>query len=157
VKNCIRVFGFLLQDFDGFGGGQDKQSDLMVLGLALDFTHHGQLPVRTTTDDKLTAFPWNVFLNRKRSVAEPLLEFLGWLLLALANLAAINDDIVSVNGAVDLDGANEKRPNCIRHCFRHCLGALLRRESSEGGPTLLDFLAAAVRAEDFPFFVIDQR
>src|SRR5216684_2266843 len=35
-------------------------------------------------------------------------------------------------------------------------GALLRRNGVESGPALLDFLAAAVRAEDFPFFVVDE-
>ncbi len=28
---------------------------------------------------------------------------------------------------------------------------------AESGPALLDFLAAAVRAEDFPFFVVDEQ
>ena len=35
-------------------------------------------------------------------------------------------------------------------------GALLRRNGVERGPALLDFLAAAVRTEDFPFFVVDK-
>jgi hypothetical protein len=35
-------------------------------------------------------------------------------------------------------------------------GALLRRNSVESGPALLDFLAAAVWAEDFSFFVVDE-
>ncbi len=35
-------------------------------------------------------------------------------------------------------------------------GALLRRNGVEGGPALLDFLAAAMRAEDFPFFAVDK-
>jgi len=83
VKNCIRVFGFWLQYLDGFGGRQDNQSDLVVRGLALDFPHHGQSAVRTTADDELTAFPGNLFFYRKRSVAELLSKFLGWLLLAL--------------------------------------------------------------------------
>ena len=35
-------------------------------------------------------------------------------------------------------------------------GALLRRHGVESGRALLDFLAAAVRAEDLPFFVVDE-
>jgi len=36
-------------------------------------------------------------------------------------------------------------------------GALLRRDDGKGGPALLDLLAAAERAEDFPLFVVDKR
>ena len=108
MKNCIRVFGFWLQYRDGFGGRQDNQSDLVVRGLGLDFPHHGQSAVRTTADDALTAFPGNLFFYRKRIVAELLSKFLGWLLFAFANLAAINDKIVLVNVAVDLDRAERK-------------------------------------------------
>ena len=35
-------------------------------------------------------------------------------------------------------------------------GALLRRDRVEGGPALFDFLAAAVRTEYLPLFVVDQ-
>jgi hypothetical protein len=35
--------------------------------------------------------------------------------------------------------------------------ALPRRDSGEGGPTLLDVLAAAVRADYISFLVIDER
>jgi hypothetical protein len=35
-------------------------------------------------------------------------------------------------------------------------GALLRRDGGEGGPALLDFLAATVRAEDLPLLVVDE-
>jgi hypothetical protein len=35
-------------------------------------------------------------------------------------------------------------------------GALLRRDDGKGGPTLLDFLAAAVRADDLSLFVVDE-
>ena len=37
-----------------------------------------------------------------------------------------------------------------------CSGALLRRDDGKGGPALLDLLAAAVRAEDFSLFVVDE-
>jgi hypothetical protein len=35
-------------------------------------------------------------------------------------------------------------------------GTLLRRDDGKGGPALLDLLAAAVRAEDFSLFVVDE-
>jgi hypothetical protein len=157
MKNCIGVLGLSLQHFDSFGGGQDKQFDLLARGVALDFPHYGQSAVGTAADDELPAFPRNLFFYRERRVAKLLLKFLGWLLLALTNFAAVNDNIVFVNGAVDLDGAERKAVEMHTQLLGHCLGALLRRESNEGGPALLDFHAATTLAEDFPFFVIDQR
>jgi hypothetical protein len=35
-------------------------------------------------------------------------------------------------------------------------GALLRRDDGKGGPTLLDILAPAVRADDLSLFVVDE-
>ena len=36
-------------------------------------------------------------------------------------------------------------------------GALLRSDGGEGGPALLDSLAAAVRADDFAFLILGKR
>ena len=36
-------------------------------------------------------------------------------------------------------------------------GALVRRDSGEGGPALLNVLAAAVRTQDFALFVVGER
>jgi hypothetical protein len=36
-------------------------------------------------------------------------------------------------------------------------GPLLRRDGVEGGPALLDSLAAAVRADDFVFLILGKR
>ena len=41
-------------------------------------------------------------------MAELLLKFLGWFFLSFADFAAINDDIVLVRAAVDLDGAERE-------------------------------------------------
>ncbi len=47
-------------------------------------------------------------------------------------------------------------PKMLQPPQRRLSGALLRRNGVESEPALLDFLAAAVRAEDFPFFVVDE-
>jgi hypothetical protein len=41
-------------------------------------------------------------------------------------------------------------------CSAQVSGTLLRRNGGEGGPALLDFLAATVRTEDLSFFVVDE-
>ena len=85
--------------------------------------------------------PRDFLLHRKRRVAKLLSKFLGGFFLALADVTAINDDIVFVHAAVDPDGAEREfveahgsRPRTLAS------GALLRHDPVEGGPALLDFL-----------------
>ena len=74
------------------------------------------------------AFPRDLFLRRKRRVAETLPEFLGGLLLTLADLPAIDEHIVLVSDAVDADRTERERfeaaaagesPTVRFHCL-HC-------------------------------------
>jgi hypothetical protein len=78
-------------------------------------------------------------------VAELVAELLGRFLLAFADLAAINYDIVLVGAAVDLNGA--EREFIETHMRTPCAAsrALFGCESLES-PTLLNVLAAAMRA-----------
>src|SRR5207302_10822951 len=108
VKNCIGVFGFSLQQLDRFDRGKNKQFDFVTLGFALYVLHDGQSAVCTTADDELVALPGYVLVNRERRVAELLSKFLGGFFLAFADFAAINDDIVFVGAAIDLDGAKRE-------------------------------------------------
>src|SRR5262252_7214974 len=108
VKNCIGVFGFSIQHLDGFGGGQDKQFDLVARGLALDFPHYRQSAVRTAADDELTAFPRNLFFDRRRGVSGLLFQSHGRPLLAFAKITADNYYSLFVKSAADQDGAERK-------------------------------------------------
>ena len=45
----------------------------------------------------------------------------------------------------------------VTQTHRLTSGALFRLDPVEGRPALLDVAAAAVRAEDFPFLVINER
>jgi hypothetical protein len=74
----------------------------------IDFFHHCESAVRAGSDHEALAFPRYLFLDGQRRVAELLAEFLGGLLLALADFAAIDHDIVLVGAAVDLDGAESE-------------------------------------------------
>jgi hypothetical protein len=62
-------------------------------------------------------------------------NFFGWFLLALANFAVINDDIVLVRVAVDLDQAEREAVEThARTPWTLASRALLRRDGAEGGP-----------------------
>jgi hypothetical protein len=108
VKNGIGVFGPLLQYLDCFDSRQNKQFDFVTLGFAPYFLHHWQSPVCTTANDELVALPGDLLFCREGRVTELLSEFLGGFFLALTDFAAINDDIVLVGAAVDLDGAERE-------------------------------------------------
>ena len=82
-------------------------------------------------------------------LAELLSELLAGFFLASADFAAINDDIVLVGAAVDLDGAEREAVEThTRTPWTLASGALFRRDGVEGRPALLDILATAVRADD---------
>jgi hypothetical protein len=55
-------------------------------------------------DDKAPALPGDILLDGERRVAEFLAELLGWLFFALANLSAIDHDVVFVCQAIDANG-----------------------------------------------------
>src|SRR6266487_3329437 len=78
---CRRI---LLDELDGLACRDDEQHYLAAFRLALYFVHHGQLAVRPAPDHKALAF--------RR------------LLLAFANLPAVDDEVVLVRGF-----ANAKR------------------------------------------------
>ena len=59
--------------------------------------------------DQASAFPWDLFLRRKRRVAESFPEFFRGLLLALADLPAVDDHVVLVSNAVDADRTERER------------------------------------------------
>src|SRR5437879_12178921 len=70
---------------------------------------------------------------------------------------AIKNDIVLVHGAVDLDVPERKFVEMhTQTLWILASGALFRCDGAEGRPALLDFLAAAVWAEDLALFVVDE-
>jgi hypothetical protein len=104
VKNCVGVFGLPLQHLDCFDGGQNKQFDFVTLRFAVYFLHQGQSAVCTNADDELAASAGDFLFYREWRVAELLAKLLGEFFLAPADSAAIDDDIVFVRVAIDLNG-----------------------------------------------------
>jgi len=64
--------------------------------------------VRAGSDHGALTFPGYLFLDGQRRVAELIAELLGRLLLAFADFATINHDVVLLGAAVDLDGAESE-------------------------------------------------
>ncbi len=102
------VSGFLAQAFKGFRGGQNDQFDPSLLGLALHRVHDGEGAMESVADDTLSAFPGNLLFNGERRVAEFVAEFLGGFFLPFLNLSLIDDHVVLLRLAVDLDRAERE-------------------------------------------------
>jgi Carbon-nitrogen hydrolase len=102
------VSGFLVQAFEGLRGGQNDEFDPSLLGLALHRVHDGQGAGESGADEKLSALPGNLLFNGERRVAEFIAEFLGGLLLPFLDLSPIDDHVVHVSLAVNLDRAERE-------------------------------------------------
>jgi hypothetical protein len=154
VKNRVRVFRFALQHLNCVDSGQDKQFDFVTLGFALYSLRDGESTVCTTADDELAALPGDFLFYRQWRVAELFSKFRRRLFLALADFAAINDDIMFVPAAVDLDAT--ERESVETHTRTPAkLQALFFDVIALKPDRLLEFLAT-VRTEDLPFFVVDK-
>src|SRR5260370_41229486 len=108
VEDRVRLFEFLSQDLDSFDCRKNQQFDLVTLCLALYFFHHRQSAVCTRTDDELAAFPGYVLRDGQWCVPKVIAEFLGRPFLAVADLPAIDDDIVLVGAVVDAEAAKRE-------------------------------------------------
>ncbi len=74
--------------------GQDDQVDLAAAGLFLDLLHHRQRAISTGADHQPATSPGDVLGDRERSVPVRAAELLGRGLLALADLPAVDDQVV---------------------------------------------------------------
>src|SRR5438876_11575765 len=86
VQDRVGLLGLLLQCLDSLGRGKDEQFDFAALGFGLHFFHHGQSAVCPDADNEALAFPRYLLLHGQWRVSEGVAEFLGWLLLPLANI-----------------------------------------------------------------------
>src|SRR6266581_8678684 len=110
VEDRVRLFELLSQDLDSFDCRKNKQFDLVMLRLAFHFFHHRQSAECTSTDDELAAFPRYVLRDGQWRMPKVIAEFLGRLLLAVADLPAVDDHIVLKGSAVDAEKPKEKLP-----------------------------------------------
>ena len=81
--------------------GQDDKVDLATAGLFPDLLHHRQRAISTGADHQPTTSPGDVLRDRQRGVPVRAAEPFGRGLLALADLSAVDDQVVIVGHAVD--------------------------------------------------------
>src|SRR5215469_17707356 len=84
--------------------GQDDKVDAAAASLIADLLHHWQRAVRAGADDQPAASPRDVLREGERGVPVAAAELARRGLLALADLAAVKDEVVVVGHAVELDG-----------------------------------------------------
>src|SRR6266567_1721393 len=103
VQDGIGVRASLGQRADRLCCGQDNQFDLAAAGLVPDLLHDRQRASRAGADHQPAASPRDVLLGRVRAVPVRAAELPGGGLLALADLPAVNDQVVTVGHAVNPD------------------------------------------------------
>src|SRR5712692_216839 len=108
VENGICSLGFVGKRFDGLVGRQNQQVDFSAARLEFHLVHHRKRSISSRADYEALAFPGYLFLDRERSMSELLAEFFRGLLLALANPAAVNDDVTFIGNVIDFDSTEVK-------------------------------------------------
>src|SRR6266404_7220944 len=108
VENGICSLGLVGKRLDSFVCGQNQQSDFSAARLEFHLVHHRKRSISSRADYEALAFPGYLFLDRERSMSELLAEFFRGLLLALANPAAVNDDVTFIGNAIDFDSTEVK-------------------------------------------------
>src|SRR6266566_6456689 len=102
VQDGVGVLGGLGQYGDRLCRGHDDQVDLAAAGLFVDVLHHRQRAIGAGADHQPATPPGDVLGGRQRGVAVGAAELAGSALLALADLPAVDDQVVVIGHAVDL-------------------------------------------------------
>src|SRR5712692_4259880 len=108
VEDRVGFVRALLQCRDSFGRRKHEQFDLEARGFSLYLIHHWQR-AGSGADHQPSAFPRYLLLDGQGCVPESVAELLGYFLLALANLPAIDQHVVFVGDAINADRTKNPR------------------------------------------------
>src|SRR6266851_5210111 len=108
VENGICSLGLDGKCLDSFVRGQNQQIDFSAARLEFHLVHHRKRSVSSRADYEALALPGYLFLDRDRGMSELLAESFRGLLLALANPAAVNDDVTFIGNAINFDSTEVK-------------------------------------------------
>src|SRR5262249_10606788 len=106
VQDGVGVRRIVLEKLNGFRSGTHVQDHAPLLCFHLDLIHHREAPEHPGADDKMFALPRDCFQERHRRVPESLLELARRFFPTSSEFSSIQDHILGVFFAVDLDGAN---------------------------------------------------
>src|ERR1700720_1230927 len=102
MQNRVRPFRVLLQSLDSFGGRQYLELDFPAMSLAVHLFHHRQRS-GPGADHKPPTLPGYLLLYRERCMPESVTVPFGRFLLALADAATVDHDVISVSRSVNAD------------------------------------------------------
>src|SRR5579864_3715569 len=108
MENGICSLGLVGKRLDSFLRGQDQQIDLSTARLEFHLVHHRKRSISSGADYEALALPGYLFLDRNRGMSELLAESFRGLLPALANPAAVNDDLTFIGNAINFDSTEVK-------------------------------------------------
>ena len=103
MKNGICVIGVFGKRLKRFVSGQNQQIDASAVRLLLHLVHDGERSISAGANHEASAFPGYPLFYRDRCVTELVAEFFRQLLFALADPAAVDDEIPFICYAVDIE------------------------------------------------------
>jgi hypothetical protein len=124
MENGICSLGLVGKRLDSFLRGQDQQIDLSTARLEFHLVHHRKRSISSRADYEALALPGYLFLDRNRGMSELLAESFRGLLLALANPAAVNDDVTFIGNAINFDSTEVKFAEVHSRALRFTLTAI---------------------------------
>jgi hypothetical protein len=108
VENGVCSLGLVGQCVDSFVRGQNQQIDFSTARLEFHLFHHRKRSISSRTNYEALALPGYFFLDRNRGMSELLAELFREFLLALADLATVNDDVTFISSAINFDSTEMK-------------------------------------------------
>ncbi len=101
MQDGVGALGGIGQYPDPLRRGHDDQLDLTAAGLVVDVVHHRQRAIGAGADHQPAAPPGDILGGRQRGVAVGAAELAGSALLPLADLPAVDDQVVVIGHTVD--------------------------------------------------------
>src|SRR5262249_4064235 len=102
VEDRVGPIRILLERLDRFDRRQYDQFDFAASGFALHLVHDRQ-GSGPRADNQAPARPGYIFHDRERRVPKGGSEPFGWLLIPLADVATIDDDVTLIGRSIDTD------------------------------------------------------
>src|SRR6266851_8721307 len=108
MENGICSLGLVGKCLDSFLRGQNQQIDFSAARFEFHLVHHRKRSISSCANHEALAIPGYLFLDRDRGMSELLAKSFRRLLLALANPAAVDDEVTFIGNAINFDSTEVK-------------------------------------------------